>query len=157
MLNMHVNDALKVAPPATLPTTGCNGTMSLRDIVDQIVTMYGKPTPDTMCQNNLTFLAAYNWQDHPEILFKQCTDCQEIATLAQKLYTTQQLLQKPWTSLDDVASTSATLRIGNESHLATKCGSIFIPSSKKHASDASHQEGSFQRKVGTSRVTALPA
>jgi hypothetical protein len=91
MLNAHVNNAFKVAPPTTLSTTGWNATMSLCDIFDQLATTYGKPTPDTMCQNNLTFLAGYNPQDPPKILFKQCTNCQEIATLAQNPYTTQEL------------------------------------------------------------------
>jgi hypothetical protein len=57
------------------------------------MTTYGNPTPDTMRQNNLMFLAVYNLQDPPAILFKQCTNCQETATLARNLYTTQQLLQ----------------------------------------------------------------
>ncbi len=70
MLDMHVNDAFKVAPPTTPPTTGWNATMSLRDMFDQLATTYGKPSPDTMCQNNLRFLAVYNPQDPPEILFK---------------------------------------------------------------------------------------
>jgi hypothetical protein len=103
MLNMHIKDAFKVAPPTTPPTTGWNATMSLRHIFDQLATTYGKPTPDTMRQNNLTFLTAYNPQDPPEILFKQCTDCQEIATLAQNPYTTQKLLQK---ALDLIARCS---------------------------------------------------
>jgi hypothetical protein len=86
---MHVNNAFKVVPPTTPPTTGLNALMSLCDIFDQLATTYGKLTPDTMCQNNLMFLAAYNLQDPPEILFKQCTDCQKIAALAQNPYTTQ--------------------------------------------------------------------
>ncbi len=94
MLDVHVNDAFKVAPPTTPPTTGWNATMSLCDIFNQLATTYGKPTPDTMHQNNLIFLAVYNPQDPPKILFKQCTNCQEIATLAQNPYTIQQLLQK---------------------------------------------------------------
>jgi hypothetical protein len=66
--------------------------MSICDIFDQLVSTYGKPTPDAMRQNNINFLAAYNPQDPPEILFKQCTNVQEIATLAKNPYTTQQLL-----------------------------------------------------------------
>jgi hypothetical protein len=62
MLKAHVNDAFKVAPPTTLPTTGWNAAMFHRNIFDQLMTTYRKPTPDTMCQNNLTFLAAYNLQ-----------------------------------------------------------------------------------------------
>jgi hypothetical protein len=64
-LDAHVNDAFKVAPPTTPPTTGWNATMSLHDIFDQLVTTYGKPTPDTICQNKLRFLAVYNLQDPP--------------------------------------------------------------------------------------------
>ena len=66
--------------------------MTICDIFDQLATTYGKPTPDAMCQNNVNFLAAYNPQDPPEILFKRCTNVQEIATLAKNPYMTQQLL-----------------------------------------------------------------
>ncbi len=91
-LDAHVNNAFKVAPLITPPTTGWNATMSLCNIFDQLTTTYGKPTPDTMRLNNHRFLAVHNPQDSPELLFKQCTNCQEIATLAQNPYTTQQLL-----------------------------------------------------------------
>jgi hypothetical protein len=57
-LDAHVNNAFKVAPPTTPPTTGWNATMSLCDIFNHLTTTYGNPTPDTMCQNSLTFLAA---------------------------------------------------------------------------------------------------
>ena len=53
---------------------------------------YGKPTPDAMRQNNLNFLTPYNPQETPEILFKQCRDCQEIAIIAKVPYTKEQLL-----------------------------------------------------------------
>ena len=54
--------------------------------------MYGKPTPDTMRQNNVTFLTAYNSPDPPEILFKRVANVQEIVTLAKNPYPTKQLL-----------------------------------------------------------------
>jgi hypothetical protein len=92
-LDVHDNDEFKVSPPTTPQTTGWNVTMSLCDKFNQLATMYGKPTPNTMHQNKLAFLSACNPQDPPEILFKQCTDCQEIATLEKNPYTTQQLLQ----------------------------------------------------------------
>jgi hypothetical protein len=60
MLDAHVNDAFKVAPPTTAPTTGWNATISLRNIFDHLATTYEKPTPDTMHPNNLRFFAAYN-------------------------------------------------------------------------------------------------
>ncbi len=70
MLKAHVNDALKVALPTTPPTTGWNATMSLHNIFDQLATTYGIPTPGTMRKNNLMFLAAYDPQVSPRILFK---------------------------------------------------------------------------------------
>jgi hypothetical protein len=45
--------------------------------------------PQTQCaKNNLAFLAAYNPQDPPELLFKQCTNCKKITALEQNPYTT---------------------------------------------------------------------
>lgn len=88
----HVHDAFKVAPTTVSATVGWNSTMSLNNIFDQLMTPYGKPTPDAMRQNNLNFLAPYNPQDPPEILFKRCTDCQEIAIIAKVPYTAEQLL-----------------------------------------------------------------
>jgi hypothetical protein len=40
-----------------------------------------------MRQNMTTFLPPYNPQDPPEILFKWCVDCQEIAIIANVKYT----------------------------------------------------------------------
>ncbi len=89
---MHVNDAFKVAPATTPPTTGWNGNMLPTDIFNQLQGMYGKPTPDVMRQNNLAFLAPYNPQESPKLLFKQCTDCQEITILAKVPYTNKQMM-----------------------------------------------------------------
>jgi hypothetical protein len=91
-LDMHVNDAFKVAPATTPPTTGWNGNMLPTNIFDQLQGTYGKPTPDAMNQNNLAFLAPYNPQEPPELLFKRCTDCQEIAILAKVPYTNEQMM-----------------------------------------------------------------
>ena len=101
-LDEHVINAFKVAPPTTLPTTGWNSTMTIRGIFDQLAATYGKPTPGSMRQNNVNFLAAYNPQNPPEILFKRCTKVREIATLAKNLYMTQQLFIN---ALDLIAQT----------------------------------------------------
>ncbi len=66
--------------------------MTLNKIFDQLMVMYSKTTHDTMRQNNLNFLAPYNPQDPPEISFKRCTDCQEIAIVTKVPYTKKQLL-----------------------------------------------------------------
>jgi hypothetical protein len=91
-LDMHVNDAFKVVPVTNPPTTGWNGSMLPNDIFDQLQGTYGKPMPDAMRQNNLTFLAPYNPQELPKLLFKQCSDCQEIAIMAKVPYTGEQMM-----------------------------------------------------------------
>jgi hypothetical protein len=48
--------------------------------------------PDAIQQYMMTFLAPYNPQDLPEILFKHCADCQEVAIIANIKYTNEQLL-----------------------------------------------------------------
>jgi hypothetical protein len=89
---MHVNDAFKVAPVTNPPSTGWNGLMSPNDIFNQLQGMYGKPMPDAMRQNNLTFLAPYNPQEPPKLLFKRCSDCQEIAIMTKVPYTGEQMM-----------------------------------------------------------------
>ncbi len=53
---------------------------------------FGRPMLNAMQQNMMTFLAHYNSQDLPEILFKHCADCQEVAIIANVKYTDEQLL-----------------------------------------------------------------
>ena len=91
-LDFHAHDAFEVAPATAPGTVGWNSTMTLNDIFNQLMSKYGKPTPDAMRQNNLNFLAPYNPLEPPEILFKCCTDCQEIAIIAKVPYTSEQLL-----------------------------------------------------------------
>jgi hypothetical protein len=92
ILDTHVNDAYKTAPLSSPKTVGWNSTMLPDKIFDQLMTTYGKPTPDAVRQNNLMFLLAYNPMDPPELLFKRVADCQEIAIVAKVPYTTEQLL-----------------------------------------------------------------
>ena len=66
--------------------------MSLNDIFDQLMKTYGCPTPDTMHQNMMTFLAPYNPQDPTELLFKCSADCQEVAIIANVKNANEQLL-----------------------------------------------------------------
>jgi hypothetical protein len=83
VLGAHVSDTYKTAPANTPFIIGWNSTMLPNEIFEQLMTMYGKPTPDAMRQNNLTFLSPYNPKDLPELLSKHCADCQEIAVIAK--------------------------------------------------------------------------
>ncbi len=92
VLDAHAANAYKTAPATAPSTIGWNSTMLPNEIFEQLMPRYGKPTPDAMCQNKLTFIAAYNPKDPPELLFKHCTDCQEIAIDARVPYTAKRLL-----------------------------------------------------------------
>jgi hypothetical protein len=92
MLIAHIDNAFKVAPPPTPPTIGWNASMLLNDIFNQMMKTYSHPMPNAMCQNMMKYLSPYNLQDPPEILFKCCPDCQEVAIIANVKYTGEQLL-----------------------------------------------------------------
>jgi hypothetical protein len=66
ILDTHVNDAYKTTPLSSPNTIGWNLTMLPDKIFDQLMMTYGKPTPDAVFQNNLTFLLAYNPTDPPK-------------------------------------------------------------------------------------------
>jgi hypothetical protein len=71
VLDAHVANAYKM-PPTTAPSNiGWNSTMLPSEIFEQLMSTYGKPTPNAMRQNNSTFIAAYNPKDPPELLFKR--------------------------------------------------------------------------------------
>jgi hypothetical protein len=91
-LDTHIDNAFKVALPTTPPTIGWNMLMSLNYIFDQMMKTYGRPMPNAMPQNMMTFLSPYNLQNLPEILFKNCTNCQEVAIIANVKHTDKQLL-----------------------------------------------------------------
>ncbi len=100
---------------------------------------YGKLTPKAMHQNNINFLAPYNPWDHPELLFKQCADSQEIAIIAKVPYMDKQLFMTV-IGLLTVVCTSATWRNGSKMPTLRKHGSIYGHSSGWHINVASKQE-----------------
>jgi hypothetical protein len=91
-LDSHVSDAYKVAPATAPGTINWNSTMLPNKIFDQLMVQKGKPTPDAVRQNNLVFITPYNPKDLPELLFKRCTNCQEITIIAKVPYTAEQIL-----------------------------------------------------------------
>ena len=77
ILDTHISNAYKTAPAEFPPTIGWNLTMLPNKIFDQLMLTFGKPTPNVIRQNNVTFFSAYNPKDPPELLFKGIADCQE--------------------------------------------------------------------------------
>jgi hypothetical protein len=92
VLYTHAAGAYKMAPSTAPSTIGQNLKMLPSECFEQLMSMYSEPTPDAMCQNNLTFISIYKPKDPPKLLFKHCADCQEIAIIAKVPYTAEQLL-----------------------------------------------------------------
>jgi hypothetical protein len=90
VLDETIDDAFKFSPDPTL--TGWNPSMEIIEIMDQMTTTYGRPTPTALLQNDTLFRSPYSPIDAPEVLFRRIKDCQEIMTLGDDPYTLKQLL-----------------------------------------------------------------
>jgi hypothetical protein len=66
--------------------------MEIMEILDQITTTYGRPTPNALLHNDTLFRSAYLPANAPETLFRCIEDCQEIQLLGKDEYTPKQLL-----------------------------------------------------------------
>jgi hypothetical protein len=91
VLDASINDAFKVLTDPTI--RGWHAGMSVRDILDQLSSIYGQPTPAAMEINNTAFRGVYSAADAPEVLFWRIKDCAETAILGRNPYTNRQLLQ----------------------------------------------------------------
>ena len=91
-LDAHIDDAFKIAPATTPPTMGWNVSIIINDIFDQMMWTYGRPTPDAMCQNMITYFSPYNPQDPQKPLFKRFAECQEFTIIANVKYIDKHLL-----------------------------------------------------------------
>jgi len=90
VLNETIDDAFKFSPDPNL--TGWNPSMEIIEIMEQMATTYGRPTPTALLQNDTLFRSPYSPIDAPEVLFRRIEDCQEIMTLREYPYTQIQLL-----------------------------------------------------------------
>ena len=68
--------------------------MEIIDIMEQMTTTYGHPTPmpTMLLHNDTLFRSPYSPTNAPEVLFRRIEDCQEIMTLGEDPYTPMQLL-----------------------------------------------------------------
>ena len=90
LLDDNIDDAFKVSNNPAL--VGWNPAMEVGDIFDQITSIYGRPVPAAVLQNDMLFWSVSSPQDAPEVLFCCIEDCQEVQILGEDLYTVQQLL-----------------------------------------------------------------
>ncbi len=72
--------------------TGWNASMSIQEILTQLETSYGKPTPMVLHNNDLIFRSPMTTTDVPKMLFYKIKQCQEITTLAGDPYTQMQIM-----------------------------------------------------------------
>ena len=90
MLDELVPPSFKVSNvPALL---GWNTTMSIESIMMQMESSYGKPTPAMLYANDSLFKSPIAATDSPESLFYRMEQCQEIMTLGNLPYTTEQIV-----------------------------------------------------------------
>jgi len=66
--------------------------MEIIDIMEQMTTTYGCPTPTALFHNSTLFRSPYSPTNAPEVLFHRIEDCQENMTLGEDSYTPMQLL-----------------------------------------------------------------
>jgi hypothetical protein len=66
--------------------------MEIIDIMEQMTTTYGRPTPTALLQSDTLFRSPYLPIDAPKVLFRRIEDCQEIMTLGDDPYTPMQLM-----------------------------------------------------------------
>jgi len=66
--------------------------MTTVTILDQLSSIYGKPTSAALEANDTLFRSSYSATDAPEVLFRRIEDCTEIATLGDNPYTDKQLI-----------------------------------------------------------------
>ncbi len=90
VLHQNIDYAFKVSDDTNL--TGWNPAMEIRELLDQMVTRYGRPTPNALLQNNTLFCCVYLPTEAPEALFCWIKKCQEIQTLGDDPHTPTQLL-----------------------------------------------------------------
>jgi hypothetical protein len=62
------------------------------DILDQLSSIYGQPTPSALEANNHIFRSPTSAANAPEVLFRRIEECAEIALLGQNPYTDKQLI-----------------------------------------------------------------
>jgi hypothetical protein len=66
--------------------------MTTVTILDQLSSVYGKPTSAAFEVNDTLFRSPYLATDAPQVLFRRIKDCAEIAMLGDNPYTDKQLI-----------------------------------------------------------------
>ena len=89
-LRTSVNEAFQVSNIAGV--TGWPASMAIREMLDQLSSTYGLPTPAALEINDNEFRRPYSAADAPEVLFRRIENCAEIAIIGGNPYTDRQIV-----------------------------------------------------------------
>ena len=89
-LRTSVNEAFQVSNIAGV--TGWPASMAIREMLDQLSSTYGLPTPAALELNDNEFRRPYSAADAPEVLFRRIENCAEVAIIGGNPYTDRQIV-----------------------------------------------------------------
>jgi hypothetical protein len=89
-LDASVNDAFKVSNNPVIQRWHAG--MQVINILDQLSTIYGQPTPAVLKTNNTVFHSPYLAANAPEVLFCHIKECAETVLFSLNPYTDWQLV-----------------------------------------------------------------
>jgi hypothetical protein len=89
-LDASINNAFKVSNDPTIQ--GRHAGMRVINILDQLSTIYGQPTPKVLETSNTVFHSPYSAANAPEVLFCRIEECAKMALLSRNPYTDCQLV-----------------------------------------------------------------
>ena len=89
-LRTGVNEAFQVSNIAGV--AGWPAGMDIREMLDQLSSTYGLPTPAALEANDNEFRRPYSAADAPEVLFRRIKNCAEIAIIGGNPYTDRQIV-----------------------------------------------------------------
>jgi len=89
-LRTSVNEAFQVSNIAGV--AGWPAGMEIREMLDQLSSTYGLPTPAALEANDNEFRRPYSAADAPEVLFRRIENCAEIAIIGGNPYTDKQVV-----------------------------------------------------------------
>jgi hypothetical protein len=89
-LDSSINDAFKVSNNVAI--IGWHKGMTVQEILDQLSTISGQPTPAAIELNDVEFQSQYSAANAPKVLFRCIKNCIKIAILGQNPYTDHQLI-----------------------------------------------------------------
>jgi hypothetical protein len=88
-LDPSINDAFKVSNDPRIQ--GWHAGMHVINILGQLSTIYGQPSPAVLEMNDAVFCSPYLAADAPEVLFCRIEECSETALLGRNPYADWQL------------------------------------------------------------------